>query len=88
MNKQNEMMNYVWLLNAAENSAFETKGLYEEFLKQEQGFRNVNGSLTANTPQCDYLEKEIKRNLESLEDLQKKIVEIIGVLKSPGGEPQ
>ena len=86
MNKQNEMMNYVWLLNAAENSAYETKGLYEEFLKQEQGFKNVKNSLSANTPQNDYFEKELRRNLESLEDLQKKMEKIIAVLKTPGGE--
>ena len=82
MNKQNEMMDFVWLLNAADNSAFETKGLYLEFLRQQDDFQQIKRDISANTPQSDYLEQEIRRNLENLEDLQARIQEVIGVLRS------
>ncbi|MDR2712807.1 MAG: hypothetical protein LBB91_06815 [Clostridiales bacterium] len=81
MNKQNEMMDFVWLLNAADNSAFETKGLYLEFLRRKQDFQQVRQSFPLNTSQSDYLEQEIRRNLENLEDLQARIQEVIGALR-------
>jgi len=81
MEKQNEMMDIVWLLNAADNSAFEAKGLYLEFLRRQEDFQQVKQSFSAHTPQHDYLEQEIRRNLENLENLQKTIQEVIGVLR-------
>lgn len=80
--KQNEMMEFIWLLNAASNSAYETKELYLEFLKQQENFNKVAHGLEADTPQRDFLEKEIKLNLESLEDLQKRIQEAIDILQA------
>ena len=81
MNKQNEMMNFIWLLNAAFNSAFETKELFLEFLKYQQDFRELRQRIPANTPQRDFLEKEIQQNLEHAEDLKKKIQEVIDILR-------
>ena len=86
MNKQNKMMDFVWLLNAADNNAFETKELYSEFLRQKEDFLQVRQSLPANTAQNDYMENEIRRNLESAEDLQKKIQEVIDILRLPKTE--
>ena len=82
MNKQNEMMDFVWLLNAASASAFETKELYLEFLRREQDFLKLKMSIPSNSVQGDYLEQEIKKNLENFEDLQKRIQEVIVVLQS------
>ena len=82
MNQQNEMMDFVWLLNAADNSALETKGLYLEFLRHKQDFQQVRQSFPQNTSQSDYLEQEIRLNLENLEDLQARIQEVIGTLRS------
>ena len=85
MNRQNEMMESVWLLNAIDNSAFETRELCAEFLRQGQGFKELRRSIPANSGQGDYLEQEIKRNLEGFEGLRKKIQEVIDILRSPEG---
>jgi len=82
MNTQNEMMDFIWLLNAADNSAFEAKGLYMEFLRRQEDFRQLRRSLPANTPLSEHLEQEIRRNLENLDDLQTRIQEVIGILRS------
>jgi len=84
MNKQNEMMNFVWLLNAADNSAFETRGLWLEFLRRQQDFQNIRQSVPANTPQGDYLEREIQLNLENLQNLHKTVGDVIEALRLPG----
>jgi hypothetical protein len=81
MNKQNDMMNFVWLLNAADNSAFETKELWLEFLRQRQNFQDVRQSVLTNTPQGDYLEREIQQNLENLQSLQKTVGDVIEALR-------
>jgi hypothetical protein len=81
MNKQNAMMDFIWLLNAVDNSAFETKGLYIEFLRQQQEFQQIRRSVPANTPQSDYMEREIRRNLDNLENTQKIIQEVINILR-------
>jgi len=86
MNKQNEMMNFVWLLNAADNSAFETKGLCLEFLRHKLDFQKLRQSFPVNTERSNYLEQEIRRSLESFEDLQNSIQELIGVLRLHEGE--
>jgi len=83
MNKQNVMMNFVWLLNAADNSAFEIKELYSDFLRQQQEFQKIKNSLPVDTPQGNYMEQEIRRTLDSLEDTQKIIREVITILRLP-----
>ena len=83
MKEQNEMMNFVWLLNAAASSAYETCLLYREFLEQSQGFQKVINSVPAGTPQSKYMEEELRKNLETLEDYQKIIQEVIDLIKTP-----
>ena len=81
MQKQNEMMDLVWLLNAAANSAFETKELYLEFLQRKQDFLEIRQNLSVNKPQHDYLEQEICQNMVSLKDFQEIVQEVIKVLQ-------
>ena len=69
-------------LNAADNSAFETKGLYTEFLSQKDDFKKTSLCLEANKPKYDFFAREILRNLESMEELRTTIDEAIGVLRS------
>jgi response regulator RpfG family c-di-GMP phosphodiesterase len=82
MQKQNEMMDFVWLLNAADNSAYETKGLYTEFLRRQNEFLENRRNVLGNESQNKYLEQELSRNLESYKELQIKINEVIKVLKA------
>ena len=92
MNKQNGMMNFVWLLNAAANSAFEVNSLCREFLQSQKEFSEMRSSLSANTDasidanaaRSNYLEGEIRRSLESLNNLNKTVQEVIDVLSLPG----
>jgi cell fate (sporulation/competence/biofilm development) regulator YlbF (YheA/YmcA/DUF963 family) len=84
MNEQNELMDFVWLLNAAVNSSFEAKELYLEFLRRRQDFGGIRQSLAAGSPQGVYLEQEIARDLESFEGLQQSLQEVIGVLRLNG----
>jgi hypothetical protein len=84
MDKQNELMDFAWLLNAAVNSALESRGLYLEFLQRRQDFWEIRHSLAADTPRGAYLEQEITRDLESFEGLQKNLQEVIDVLRLSG----
>ena len=83
MQQQDEMMDFVWRLNAADNGAFEIKGLYDEFLQKKKDFLKIRKSVRAYTAQCDYLEYEIKKNLERLKNLNKTLGEVIDVLEDP-----
>lgn len=75
------MMELTWLLNAAASSAFETKGLYLEFLRRQEDFKEIRQSLSGGGPQHDYWEEEICHNLENIESLRESIQEVIKVLK-------
>jgi len=86
MNIQNELMDMVWLLNAASNSAFETKELYVEFLRRRQDFLAIRQSIAEDKPRDDYLEQEINRNLEGLEVLRSCLREASGLLRLDGME--
>jgi len=80
MKNKNTMMDFIWLLNAASNSAFETRELYGEFLRQKEDFINVRRNTEGDTSRGEYLRQELRRNLESLEDLRKIIEEAGDVL--------
>ena len=83
MKRQNEMMEFVWLLNEAANSSFEVKELCRDFIQRRGEFKDIRKDLPANSPQGDYLEGEISRNLESFKELGKLVCEVIEVLGSP-----
>ncbi|MDR2713328.1 MAG: hypothetical protein LBB91_09495 [Clostridiales bacterium] len=80
MQNQGKMMDLVWLLNAAAGSAFETKGLYLEFLRRQEDFKEIRKNLSAGGLQYDYLEQEIRQNLENIESLRESIQEVIKIL--------
>lgn len=84
MSKLPQMMDFIWLLNAADNNSIEVKELLLSFLRQQQDFKELRLSFPANTPQGEFLEQEIRKNLKSLEELAAIVQEIICVLKAPG----
>ena len=81
MDTQNEMMDYIWLLNAADNSSFELKELYAEFLRRKDDFGVMRQSIPRGTDQSDYVQQELRRYLENLAKLHETIGEAIGVLR-------
>ena len=80
MNKKNEMMNYIWLLNAADNSAFEVKELYEEFKERQTDFIAALREFSISDEKRTYLQQEIYSNLDSLAGLQKTLQEVTHIL--------
>ena len=81
MDTQNEMMDYIWLLNSADNSSFELKELYAEFLRRKDDFGVMRQSIPGGTAQSDYLQQELRRYLKNLADLHKTAGEVIGILR-------
>ena len=81
MKNQNEMMRYIWLLNAASNSAYETKELCKEFLRQKQEFQKINADVRDDMAQSAYVKQEIQKNIESLEELQSCIAGVLDTLR-------
>jgi len=78
MEKQNKMMDWVWLLNAAANSTHEAKELYLEFSRHKQEFLEVRQNLSPE--QCDYFEQEMYRNMEIIEGFKRILQEVIQIL--------
>jgi len=82
------MMDFVWRLNAACNSAFEVKALCRDFLQRKRELqelrRSFSENMDTNAARSDYLEGEIRRTLESLNDLGKTVQELIDVLNLDG----
>ena len=80
MQNKNTMMDFVWLLNAANNSAFETKSLYTQLLIRQSEFLEMKKNIQPDTPENNYLYNEFEKNLKSLEDMKKTLQEVIEVI--------
>lgn len=82
MINHNQVMDFVWLLNAADNSSLEVKDLYSRFLSNRDMFHKLKEE-TDNNPDCrEYLGKEIRRSLKSINELKELLDEAFEVLQN------
>jgi len=82
---QNDMMDFVWLLNTINTNAAVLQGLCAEFLKREKEFYEIRREVQKNAAQGQYIEKEVKLSMENLTDLNEKTAEIIDILQKAKG---
>ena len=76
MQDHNEMMDLVWLLNAACRSANETAALLKDYLEKEKHFREVAKEAAQDSAVKGFLLAELKRNHTQLGDLQGTLAQV------------
>ncbi|MCL1975279.1 MAG: hypothetical protein FWG61_03850 [Firmicutes bacterium] len=86
MDKQNKMMDFIWLLNAVDNSTCELKDLCVQFLKRRQEFYELSQDEFFGTERRKYMDQELQRYLKNLSDLHITVEEVTNLLRINGTE--